>query len=390
MAELRAKPAILCVDDEPQVLEGLGLSLRRMYELHTAQSGPAGLEVLAQQPTIAVIVSDMRMPGMDGATFLARAREISPTAVRLLLTGQADIESAIAAVNEGQIFRFLAKPCPPPTLLAAVGTAVEQHQLITAERVLLEQTLHGAIKLLTDILGLVSPASFGRAMRIKRLVTELADHLGISERWQVEVAAMLSQLGYITLPAETAEKAYYGRLLSVDEQAQVGRLPALTEELLGNVPRMEVVREILKTYPKPYSAEHLAQSDPRTRVAVQGAHLLKVVVDFDALESTPGTSVSLAVNTLRGRAGQYAPEILEALADIRGAEQTAEIRELSAGELRVGMVLAEDVAMPGGGVLLVARGHEVTPRLLERIRNFPPEVRKNSKWRVVVRPSPVK
>jgi response regulator RpfG family c-di-GMP phosphodiesterase len=379
----KSKPRILCVDDEPQILEGLSPHLRRHYELDTATSGLAALEMLAREPTVAVIMSDMRMPGMDGATFLARARQLAPDAVRMLLTGQADIDAAAAAINEGQIFRFLTKPCPPPTLLAAFGSAVEQHELITAERVLLEQTLHGSIKTLTDVLALVSPTSFGRATRIKQLVSDLAERLAIRERWQVEVAAMLSQLGCITLPAETAESVYYGRPLSADEQKLVDRLPALTEELLGNIPRLEAVREILKTYPKPYRSDDSVQSDPRKRIVAQGAQLLKVAVDFDALESSEVASSSLAVDTLRGRVSQYAPEVLQALVAVRGGEQASEVRELPASELRSGMILAQDVKLPNG-VLLVARGYVVNERFLERLRNFTPGPSRKVTWRVVV------
>ena len=123
----KIRTRVLCVDDEPHVLEGLSLHLRRRYDVDTATSGGAGLDILKADATIAVVLSDMRMPGMDGASFLARAKEVAPDAVRLLLTGQADLDSAIAAVNEGQIFRFLTKPCPPPTLLGAVAAATEQH-----------------------------------------------------------------------------------------------------------------------------------------------------------------------------------------------------------------------------------------------------------------------
>src|SRR5579862_6564126 len=186
---------VLCVDDEPNVLEGLGLHLRRRYTLLTATSGGEALAVLRQNPDTAVVVSDMRMPAMNGAAFLHQARQVAPDAVRMLLTGQTDLDSAINAVNQGQIFRFLTKPCPTIALIVAIEAAAEQHRLITAERVLLEQTLHGSIGALTDILALTSPLSFGRAIRIKQLVSELAAVLHAPERWQVEVAAMLSQIG---------------------------------------------------------------------------------------------------------------------------------------------------------------------------------------------------
>src|SRR5687768_872607 len=105
-------PVVLCVDDEPQVLAGLSVSLRRRYEILTATSGAEALAVLARRPDVAVVVSDMRMPGMDGAAFLAKAKEIAPDAVRVLLTGYSEIDAAMNAVNQGQIFRFLTKPCP--------------------------------------------------------------------------------------------------------------------------------------------------------------------------------------------------------------------------------------------------------------------------------------
>src|SRR4029077_12934308 len=128
-----------------------------------------------------------------------------PEVVRILLTGYADVDAATLAVNEGQIFRFLVKPCPSRQLLAAVDAAAEQHQLLTSQRVLLEQTLHGSIKSLTDLLALTSPLAFRRATRITQHVVAPSEKLVVPDRWQVEVAAMLPQLGLITLPAETVE-----------------------------------------------------------------------------------------------------------------------------------------------------------------------------------------
>jgi response regulator RpfG family c-di-GMP phosphodiesterase len=155
-----------------------------------------------------VVVSDQRMPRMDGVTFLANIRGIAPATVRVLLTGQADMESAIAAINEGNIFRFLTKPCPTTVMLKALSDCIEQHRLILAEKVLLEQTLRGSIKALIDILCLANPIAFGRATRVRRSVEQLLTCFEIRERWPVEVAAMLSQIGCVTLPPATVEKLY--------------------------------------------------------------------------------------------------------------------------------------------------------------------------------------
>ena len=366
------KPHVLCVDDEPQVLESLKLNLRRLYTVSTAASGAEALALLDQARDVAVIVSDMRMPSMNGAAFLAQARHKAPDAVRLLLTGQSDIESAIAAVNDGQVFRFLSKPCAPTVLLDAVASAVTQHRLITSERVLLQQTLLGSIQALTEMLAMVNPIAFGRSVRIRKLAGELADRVGMRERWQLEVAAMLSQIGHATLPPAVAEKAYYGAPLSADEDRLVQGLPALVEKMLAHIPRLEVVLAILRIYPVGHggAADTRALCTADALVARQGASVLRLAIDHDILESADnGTPFDAVLRTLRGRVGTYAPALLDALEAVRGAGAETGIQHLTMRELRVGMVFAEDVKTPNG-VLLVARGYQITARVLDRIHEF--------------------
>jgi response regulator RpfG family c-di-GMP phosphodiesterase len=361
------KAKILCVDDEPRVLEGLALHLGRIFEMVTAASGREGLEILAGQGPFTVVLSDMRMPGMDGAAFLSKVRQAAPDTTRMLLTGDTDLQAAIAAVNEGQIFRFLTKPCAPYNLRLAFEAAAVQYRLVTAERVLLEQTVHGAVKTLTDILALTSPLAFGRAARVRQYVHELAGELQLANRWQIEVAAMLSQLGSITIPEETFRKHYCGEALSADEKAMIGRMPAVTEELLANIPRLEPVRAIL--------ARHTGLSRPggnsggaKDAEIAAAAGILRIAVEFDELESR-GLSVQLALDTVRGREGAYDPAILQAFVRLRGsAAASQQVREIPLRSLGVGMVLAEDMRT-NTGLLLVTRGFEVTPSFLEKTWN---------------------
>ena len=363
--------SVLCVDDEPNVLEGISLHLRRRFEVATATSGSAALELLKRSGSIAVVLSDMRMPGMDGATFLSHARLLVPDTVRILLTGQTDMNTAVSAVNDGQIFRFLTKPCAPATLISAVDAAVEFNRLIISERVLLNQTLHGSIKALTEVLALTNPTAFGRATRVKQHVSALADKLGYQERWQVEVAAMLSQIGSIVLPPETVERLYYGQPLSEAESAMVARMPNVVEQLLGHIPRLEVVRAILAHREKPFAQTDLAWGDSETRLAARGALMLGVACDFEELIAR-GMAVALALDTMRGRKGRYDPTVLEALAAVRGSTSArVEVRELPISALRVGMLCAEDVKLRNG-TLVVGSGFEITASFIERIRNFAP------------------
>jgi DNA-binding NtrC family response regulator len=133
---------------------------RKQFEIRTAVGPVLGLQAIAEAGPFAVVVSDLRMPVMDGVEFLTRVRAISPDSVRVMLTGQADMDAAIAAVNQGNIFQFLTKPCPAATLTRALNSALEQHRLITAERELLEQTLRSSVGVLSEILSLVNPLGF--------------------------------------------------------------------------------------------------------------------------------------------------------------------------------------------------------------------------------------
>ncbi len=357
----------LCVDDEPQVLDSLTLHLRRGFEIIRAGNAAEGLAAMLNRGPFAVVLSDMRMPGMDGAAFLAQVKELSPETTRMLLTGYADIEAAAAAVNKGQVFRFLTKPCPPEVLRQAFGAAAEQYRLVTSERVLLEQTLLGSIKALTDILSMTSPLVFGKATRIRQQALELADNLGLKNHWALEVSAMLSQLGWITVPDEVVQKQMNGEALSPEEQTMLDRTLEITESLLANIPRLEPVRKILNFSSKPWSKiSKLPYEDEGT---LQEAAVLKVCADFDELE-TRGMSSHLALETLSNRFGQYQPETLSALRKVLNLSKVKQsVREIPLRMVSEGMVFAEDV-LTSSGVLLVSRGFRVTAGFMARMRNF--------------------
>jgi len=211
--------------------------------------------------------------------------------------------------------------------------------------------------------------SFGRAQRVKQHVSALCDKLELSERWQVEVAAMLSQLSTFTLPPETLEKVYYGAVLSSEEQAMLERAPDVTEQLLSHVPRLELVREILALYPKSYKKTDKSEVTHEQARLQRLSQVLRVAVDFDTLEAQ-GQSSGFALTALKGRADQYDPQVLAAFLALHGQRKEGDkIRDISVAALRSGMVLAADVKM-ATGTLFVARGYEVTPAFLERIRNF--------------------
>jgi response regulator RpfG family c-di-GMP phosphodiesterase len=361
---------ILCVDDEPRVLEGLVLNLRRHYRVSTAPNGQAGLAIIDGDLPPAVVVSDMRMPEMDGAAFLSQVKERSPDTVRILLTGQTDLDSAIAAVNHGQIFRFLTKPCNPQTFLSALQAAVEQHHLITAERELLEKTLRGSIKALTEILSLANPLIFGRATRLKQHAVDLVAELGVPLSWQLEVAVMLSQIGCIVLTAENNEKLYYGKPLTPEEAESTQCVPTLSVQLLESIPRLEAVQAILEAQDYTYDGLGSPRGAPRGESIPFGGRVLKLVSDYDFLEAG-GTSPAVAISTLQSRGGRYDPQLLDALDRLKNKATSPGVSEAGLATLQPGMLLVQDV-MSATGTVLVPRGHEVTPPLLSHLRSMAP------------------
>jgi DNA-binding NtrC family response regulator len=125
---------ILFVDDDSNLLASYQRQLRGQYTVDTSSDGQLGLETISRQGPYTIVISDYRMPGMDGVHFLSRVRELSPDSVRMLLTGYADLQTAIEAVNKGNIFRLLTKPCPPDTLTCALAAGVDQYRLMIAER----------------------------------------------------------------------------------------------------------------------------------------------------------------------------------------------------------------------------------------------------------------
>jgi len=359
-------PKILCVDDEPRVVDGLALHLRREYRVSVAHGAQSALQALKEGDAPAVIVSDMRMPGMDGATLLKHVKHMYPETTRILLTGDPGRDVAIAAVNEGQIFRYLTKPCPPDHLRAAIEAGVAHHKLLIAERVLLQETLIGCITALVDILAITHPVAFGRATRLKRLASDLAAALGHKGFWQLEAAAMVSQLGLISLPTELVEKLYYGKRLTPEERVLAEGAPHVAQKLLGRIPRLEPVMEIL-------TLSQRAKAEVPEGLVKLGAGILRLVLEYDT-QIAQGRPVNEAIEAIRVPPLRHDGKLLEQLELLVGALLgSQETSEIVVGDVIPGMVFMVDLRTPVG-TLLVPKGFEVTEAFLERLRNFGPGI----------------
>jgi len=360
---------ILFVDDEPAVLDGYKRILHKEFDVNTANGGEQALAEIHEHGPFAVVISDMRMPGMNGSQFLAQVRQTAPDTIRMLLTGHADLNAAMDAVNEGNIFRFLTKPCEKDVLGKAITTGLVQYRLVTAEKELLENTLMGSIKVLTDVLAAASPEAFGRSMRIARYVRHLVTKFSLGSPWRFEAAAMLSQLGCVTLDPEVVQAEYVGKSLSPEDHARFLAHPQVARDLLVNIPRLEpiawMISQQLTTEPLPKKSN--APGQP-TGDIVPGAMMLKLAVAFDSLRMR-GVSEEDAIINLHSRHTEFETAIVDALADMKSVGVKMEVRKVAVSKLVAGMILHQEIRNRTG-MLVVPSGQEVTYALLTKLENF--------------------
>lgn len=359
---------ILLVDDDPAVLDLNERILGESYLIISASSPEEALQHLdsGQQP--AVIVSDLRMPDMSGTEFLAIAAEKSPRSIRVLMTAHAELDAAIDAINEGHVFMFLTKPCPAVRLRMTVQRCLKQYRLQNAERELLEQTLNGSVKLLTDILAVVSPVAFGHATRISRLAGELAQRVGLPSSWYFELAAMLSQTGTVALPDEVVQRALHLAELAPFEEEQFKGHARVGSSLVSRIPRLEEVSRIIEFQHARYDGTSGSHEGVSGEAIPFGARILHAAADYDLLVSN-GTTPLTALTELKRREGEYDPRVVEALSNYVRDEMGYEMRMLPISQIEVAMVLADEVISPAG-VVLVGRGQEVTPALKARLETL--------------------
>ncbi len=360
---------VLMVDDEPRILDAFRRTLRGRFAVTTASSGAEGLEVLAAARAAGepfpVVVSDMMMPAMNGAEFLRRAHEAEPDAVCMILSGQADLVSTISAVNNGSLFRFLTKPCDTDDLARALDDAHRQHDLVNAERTLLEDTLNGAVEVLTELLSLASPVGLRRTGRFRHLADHVAGVVGVpaDQAWQLRLAAMLGQVGCIAVPTEVLERADAGKELTDAETEMISAHPGLAADLLRRIPRLEDVAGWVAEQPR--ALELATTPAPRT----MDAHGVFTAVSAFLTGWEAGEAPRVVARRLVDEGGfpaEVADALLEAASDL---EPRGVVTQVRGHQLQPGMVLQQDVVTLTG-LTLVRQGERLTESHTARLANF--------------------
>ena len=366
---MRAK--ILFVDDNANILSAIKRTFRREYVVDTAEGGEEGLKKLSSDGPYRVVIADMKMPGMDGIAFLERAEAISPRTARIMLTGNADQKTAVDAVNRGQVYRFLSKPVKVDALRTALEEACKHYEI---EQAVLEQAVTGCVKVLTEVLGMVSPLALGRGQHLRKSVALFAKAAGIGQVWEIEVAALLSSIGYVSIPNELLEKLDAQEELSSSEEAMLRSVPQVGHDLLAAVPHLGPVAEIVKYQRKHFNGAGVPNDHISGTALPAGARMLRILEDRLALEMD-GIVKKDALHRMRQRVGFYDEALLDVCFEVypeflgSTLSHDAPVLCLELGSLKPGHVLISDLRTQGG-LLLAESGSCLTAASLQRIRNY--------------------
>ena len=410
---------LLFVDDEPNILSALRRLFRPLgYRIFIAEGGAQGLELFDREK-IDLVISDMRMPVMDGAQFLEQVRLKSPETVRILLTGYADISSTIDAINKGQIYRYIAKPWEDNDICLSVRYALEQKQLarerdrlealtrqqndelkdlnanleekVKARTEEVRQTMGflevaheklkksfiTSIRVFSNLIELREGDMAGHSRRVADLARKLALRVGMSEveAQEVMVAALLHDIGQIGLPDKLLHKQF--NMLSGEERASVMKHPVIGEAALMALEQLHGAAKLIRSHHERFDGQGFP--DGLSGLAIPlGARVLAVANEYDGAQQGYLTSKRLSATDAltfikEGRGRRYDPQVVDALVAMMSADVAAAPREreiaLQPGDLKAGMVLSRDL-LTRDGLLLLAHDYVLDEALLEQLRSY--------------------
>lgn len=354
------KTRILFVDDDPMLLSSMERCLGAKFDLTTALSGPEALQAIDEQPAFKVIITDMRMPVMDGVQFIERARQCAPHAKYLMLTGNQDIETAIRAVNEGRVTKFLNKPCDPSDITAAVETAAQVYDLEASERELLNKTFIGSVGIFADVMETLQPELLGRAGRTEQFAEQLREHCGVHSRWEFKIASKLSMVGQ-ALHGNTMSDAP----TSPQALADLAEACSTTARMIDRIPRMSLIAQIIRAVPTTDGEIEVLDARGDGDVVRLGAAILRVAQIVEGL-SHLGLDIDQAETEIRSALPNAYEPLLEAVRKVYPANSESDAVAVQLTDLKPGMILSENLARPDGATLL-REGRRLSETHIEKL-----------------------
>lgn len=406
MISTKPDPAILLVDDDPGILEPLGEQLRcEGYDV-TACADPAAALAALIQRQFAAVISDHNMPQMTGLELLGKVRELQPNASRVLITGMLALDTLVGAINEGEIFRFLAKPWARAEMLATVGNAVQRYRILcdnerlradtlalntelaatnaelrvkvrqlTVQKEQLDESHEALTENFDHSLGLCHrivntfyPLLGTRTKAVVELCRKMAggDDLTAEEKHVLVTSAWLHDIGLVGVERDVLHKLFHRPAdCTREEWAMIHQHPGYGQTLAAFVDRLTAVGATIRAHHERFDGggypDRLAgEAIPWT------ARCLAVAVAF-VETGLPKAQAEECIVKQSGTA--FDPDAVRLFFKATQTHDTPrQIRELTLNELRAGMHLAKGIYSPAG-LLLIAEGQELTPATLSKIRN---------------------
>ena len=410
-------PRLLLVDDEPGILSSLRRLLRPIgYTIHTAESGKAGLEILEREP-VDLVISDMRMPEMDGARFLEQVRQRWPATTRILLTGYADVTSTIDAINRGEIFRYIAKPWDDNDLTLIVRDALERQRLQNENARLLtltqaqndelkdlnsnledkvrqrtaeieqinsflnlandrlKQNFLVSIKVFSGLMELRGGAMAGHSRRVADLARKLAGKLGATAKDQKDIffAALLHDVGKIGFPDSLLSRPV--SRMNGENLARYRKHAVAGESALMPLDELKDVSKIVRSHHERFDGQGFPDGLLEQNIPF-GARILSVVNDYDGLQTGALAEKRMSADEaksllVQSRGKRYDPQVVDAFIELLDslAQEVLNEKVVSHADLKVGMVLARDL-VSREGVLLLSADFILDVSLIRQIQDY--------------------
>jgi len=363
------KPRVLVVDDDNLLIKIFQNAVdSTKYTVDAAVNAELAFEILkeADQPH-EIVVSDMLMPGMGGGEFLHQLKKLYPETVRILLTGSSNVEAITEAINTADIFRFLQKPIDATHLNKTLRVALEQHQLLVSEKDLLQKTLVQSVSALVTILEVTNGIAFALTDHIRQYSLIIGKNLNTQKIWGLEMAALLSQVGCISVPELVLERFYWGEILSPKETSMIQNQGSVGRKIIANIPRLEEVAAVVEAANHPVDLKAYQCGD----VVAKHAAIIRASAEFDIL-ARRGRSLDEIRAHFEKAKHFYPEELLAELEKLEPIEQREAVVELGVDKIKNGMYIEEDVKN-SKGMLIVSRGYRINEAVRNRLINFSEE-----------------
>lgn len=310
------KYSILAVDDELDNLQLLKRTLRRNYHITTACCGEEAIEILKEN-SFDLIISDHKMPGMDGTELLKYIYENYPETIRLLITAYTDVPILIDAINTGKIYRYIKKPWSPEEVVNVVEKAFEANKLNNENKKLVQdfkELFSGTINAITEALDAKDSYTFGRSKRVSFYSIRIAQEMNLSdvELSKVELAGLLHDIGMIGVSETILNKP---EKLTEEEFNSVKKHVEQGVKILEDIKQLESVVNIIKYHHERYDGNGYPYQIKEEEIPL-GARIIAVADAFDGMTSDrpyrKGMAVEKALNIIKENTGsQFDPQVVE-------------------------------------------------------------------------------